>query len=114
MGARIDIAGWGHKDSNGTHAKILQFTYITAITREACRDIYSYDEISSDMMCGTRTHVTACTGDFGGPCIAGRTYGVLSWGKQCGNDTYAVVCTRTFPYNRWISSVTGINITSNI
>nr|ALE15214.1 trypsin-like serine protease precursor [Diatraea saccharalis] len=99
-------AGWGSIEENGPSSRVLQHVNVFTINRNICRQRYSEEAITDNMICagvldeGGRD---ACQGDSGGPMyVQNILVGIISWGYGCGSPSFPGVNTAVSSYTDWI------------
>ncbi|KAG8005891.1 Complement factor I, partial [Nibea albiflora] len=105
------ISGWG-RTADGRSAQVLLWANVSLI--EGCQMFYE-DRFKPGMMCAGDLdgHVDSCQGDSGGPLVCedevGISYlwGIVSWGKKCGEPGFPGVYTQVAHYFEWIRLHTG-------
>lgn len=96
------ITGWGvTTDCLCQASRTLQEASVPVVSNETCREAYSDEKISDNMLCAGYSEGGAdtCGGDSGGPLIVQdrntwRLAGITSWGEGCGEPGYYGVYTR--------------------
>ena len=104
------VAGWGHTSFSGSDSHVLQDVEVNLISQEQCKQMYSDEEITDNMLCaGTEEGgKDACQGDSGGALFvkeAGGRWvapGIVSWGRGCGDKDHPGVYTRIQNFLGWI------------
>ncbi|KAL7374767.1 hypothetical protein ABVT39_006733 [Epinephelus coioides] len=105
------ISGWG-QDGGGIRSSYLQWANVSLI--EDCQRFHN-DSFKPGMLCAGDLDgsVDACEGDNGGPLVCkdelGVSYlwGIVSWGRGCGQPNSPGVYTQVAHYFEWIRSRTG-------
>ncbi|XP_044732074.1 trypsin-4-like, partial [Chrysoperla carnea] len=102
------VTGWGVIDGP-LFPKQLQKVYLDIFTQKRCNESYSENVITlvtPRMICagvngeGDRG---VCGGDSGGPLVSkNKLHGIVSWGNECGGNTYPAVFTRVTAIRQWI------------
>ena len=84
-------------------------TRVPLISYEQCVKIYPGILRNDLHSCYGGAGHDACTGDSGGP-LGDRTtvYGIVSFGKGCGEPNVPGVYTRISAYRTWIREMTNI------
>ncbi|MDM8525452.1 serine protease [Desulfococcaceae bacterium HSG8] len=97
------VIGWGVTDDCWfcEASETLQQASVPIVSDQACRESYSNEEITDNMLCAGYSEggTDTCSGDSGGPLIVqeGDTWrlaGITSWGDGCGEPGYYGVYTR--------------------
>lgn len=106
------VSGWGATYYGGSGSDQLLSAELNIIDNQSCSQQLNFQIPNSSICAGQPYRASACNGDSGGPFIVaygGSFYsiGIVSWGEQCMSST---VFTRTYYYNNWISSNTGIRL----
>ncbi|XP_054457876.1 complement factor I-like isoform X2 [Anoplopoma fimbria] len=106
------VSGWGEPIAGGRMSQVLQWASMSLI--EDCHRFHN-DSIKPGMICADDQdgRAGACEGDNGGPLVCedelGVSYlwGVVSWGKGCGQPGSPDVYTQVAHYFEWIRLHTG-------
>uniref|UniRef100_A0A3Q3WZP9 trypsin n=1 Tax=Mola mola TaxID=94237 RepID=A0A3Q3WZP9_MOLML len=104
------ISGWGR--TAGMSSRFLLWANVSLIAD--CQRFYK-DSFKPGMMCAGDLNgsVDSCQGDSGGPLVCqdelGVSYlwGIVSWGKNCGEPGFPGVYTQVSHYFDWIRIHTG-------
>uniref|UniRef100_A0A8C4S503 trypsin n=1 Tax=Erpetoichthys calabaricus TaxID=27687 RepID=A0A8C4S503_ERPCA len=101
------VSGWGYTNFAEKQASIvLRTVNIPIISPVECNGSSSFNGyITSKMLCAGYNDggKDACKGDSGGPLVCeGRVYGIVSWGKSCGEAHYPGVYTAVAQFRTWI------------
>ncbi|XP_068997562.1 trypsin-3 [Embiotoca jacksoni] len=101
------VSGWGYTSPNGGQIPAtLRTVKLPIISTEKCNSSESFNgSITENMLCAGYSvgGKDACQGDSGGPLVCdGRVYGVVSWGKGCGEAQFPGVYTAVSKFRRWI------------
>lgn len=97
------VSGWGWTDI-GEYPH-LKYLYMRTLTNQQCLKVWSDLQLDPGQIC-TFTAIAhdVCYGDSGGPLVAnGKQIGIVSFGKQCG-DQLPAVFTRVSSYVEWINN----------
>lgn len=99
------VAGWGMMEGKdrGLH---LRRAKVNPVDRAACKAAYGNPHVTDEMLCSGDREKNHCSGDSGGPYIAGlergaTLLGILSWGDMCDMDRPGVHA-RVLPFRDWI------------
>uniref|UniRef100_UPI00398E5EF6 trypsin n=1 Tax=Pristiophorus japonicus TaxID=55135 RepID=UPI00398E5EF6 len=103
------VSGWGFSSANGRHMpRMLRAVKVPIVSNSRCNHTDSYSgNITANMICAgfTTGGKDSCQGDSGGPLICkGRIYGIVSWGKLCGDERFPGVYTAVAKFRNWIIS----------
>ncbi|XP_072101488.1 trypsin [Mobula birostris] len=101
------VSGWGFVNPNGKFIpRMLRAVRLPILSNSCCNHTDSYNgNITANMICaGFKTGgKDSCQGDSGGPLVCkGRIYGIVSWGKHCGDGRYPGVYTAVAKFRDWI------------
>lgn len=101
------VSGWGYINPNGNVVpRKLRAVRVPIVPNARCNQLGSYNgNITKNMICaGFRAGgKDSCQGDSGGPLVCkGRIYGIVSWGKLCGDGSYPGVYTAVARFRNWI------------
>ncbi|XP_039610877.1 trypsin-3 isoform X1 [Polypterus senegalus] len=107
------VSGWGYTNFAEKQASIvLRTVNIPIISPVECNGSSSFNgHITSKMLCAGYNDggKDACKGDSGGPLVCeGRVYGIVSWGKSCGEAHYPGVYTAVAQFRTWIDEAMQI------
>uniref|UniRef100_A0A8C4S4W8 trypsin n=1 Tax=Erpetoichthys calabaricus TaxID=27687 RepID=A0A8C4S4W8_ERPCA len=107
------VSGWGYTNFAEKQASIvLRTVNIPIISPVECNGSSSFNGyITSKMLCAGYNDggKDACKGDSGGPLVCeGRVYGIVSWGKSCGEAHYPGVYTAVAQFRTWIDETMQI------
>uniref|UniRef100_A0A8C4S5K3 trypsin n=1 Tax=Erpetoichthys calabaricus TaxID=27687 RepID=A0A8C4S5K3_ERPCA len=113
------VSGWGYTNFAEKQASIvLRTVNIPIISPVECNGSSSFNGyITSKMLCAGYNDggKDACKGDSGGPLVCeGRVYGIVSWGKSCGEAHYPGVYTAVAQFRTWIDETMQILTTNSI
>jgi len=105
VGQSVDLAGWGATVMGGDFSPLMMTTTVKIVSRDECKRAYrNYNDIIDTMFCAADKDKDSCQGDTGGPLVLkGIQYGIISWGKDCGNPQYPGVYTDVPSYADWIA-----------
>ncbi|CAK6975389.1 trypsin-3 [Scomber scombrus] len=108
-GRMCRVSGWGFTSpSGGQIPSTLRTVQLPIVSVEKCNSSESFNGlITENMLCAgfTTGGKDACQGDSGGPLVCeGRVYGLVSWGKGCGDAQFPGVYTAVSNYRRWIDN----------
>lgn len=116
-GTTVFMYGWGLTDSSGGYSDFLQSAATFVVDDETCADADLAIGVVFDpttAMCTFSTGVSACSGDSGGPVIAGDSsdrlvvVGITSYGPRgCGLHSVAAWLPGGLT---WIRSTTGLSL----
>ncbi|MCP4344819.1 MAG: trypsin-like serine protease [Desulfobacterales bacterium] len=106
------VMGWGSTIGRGGYAEKLQQVTVPVVSNWTCRNAFSFDEITDNMMCAGYSEggKDACQGDSGGPLIVSdsdiwKLAGIISWGEGCADPDYYGVYTRISNFDfEWIGN----------
>ncbi|XP_048417060.1 trypsin [Stegostoma tigrinum] len=106
-GTLCQVSGWGFVSANGKFIpRILRAVQVPIVSNSKCNHTDSYNgNITTNMICAgfTTGGKDSCQGDSGGPLICkGRVYGIVSWGKLCGDGRFPGVYTAVAKFRSWI------------
>ena len=122
----ILVLGWGITDSDNRTPYVgpLQVAFLKYIPNDICSDsdgfmdgsYASYEGlITESMLCAVSPGTHACSGDSGGPLILKGNndkedvqIGIVSWGFECGNDSFPGVYSRVRNQFSWIQEIVCI------
>lgn len=95
----------------GYHPDIMQWLQKSTISNTACRNRHSLGDrssINSSNLCtDNQNGMGTCTGDNGGPLVAGAAViGIFSWSVPCARGLPDVY-TRVSSYVTWIRTIAG-------
>ncbi|KAI7805591.1 plasminogen activator, urokinase a [Triplophysa rosa] len=116
-GFYCEIAGYGRYQRGGfEYSRHLKMARVELISQSDCQHkYYNEDEVNRYMFCaaGRNWEDDACQGDSGGPlvCEINNTmflFGIISWGKECAEQSNPGVYTKVTKYNQWIAKHTGL------
>lgn len=103
------VTGWG-VNGEMVFPKVLQKVYLDIFTQKSCNESYSANVITlitPRMICagvGGEGDRGVCGGDSGGPLVSkSKLHGIVSWGNECGGNTYPDVFTRVTAIRQWIT-----------
>ncbi|XP_068098426.1 trypsin-like [Hyperolius riggenbachi] len=107
VGTRCLVSGWGTITSPAeNYPNTLQCAEVEIVSESVCKEAYSADEITDDMLCAgiLRGGIDTCQGDSGGPLVCdGKLYGITSWGHDpCAEAGYPGIYTKICNYLDWI------------
>lgn len=112
-GMSVKTIGFGEADDE--YGSILREVELEYVPNLLCSQLYSnvpasdIFPIHESMMCAWKYETSPCYGDSGGPIFApisggGRLQmGVVSWGFECGSETFPGVFARIAPAHDWIT-----------
>lgn len=116
-GTTVFMYGWGLTDASGGYSDLLQSAATFVVDDETCADADLAIGVVFDpttAMCTFSTGVSACSGDSGGPVIAGDSsdrlvvVGITSYGpRSCGLHSVAAWLPGGLT---WIRSTTGLSL----
>ncbi|XP_074538049.1 trypsin [Halichoeres trimaculatus] len=106
-GTMCRVSGWGYTSPTGGQIpSTLRTVRVPIVSTAKCNSSASFNGgITENMLCAGYSigGKDACQGDSGGPLVCeGRIYGVVSWGKGCGDAQFPGVYTAVSKYRRWI------------
>ena len=101
--SRVTVTGFGRTETGEKSAILLQVNLKTV----SCDDTPDYRGITDEtMLCASAPGRDSCQGDSGGPLVLHDgppvLVGIVSWGKQCGDDAHPGVYVRVASYLDWI------------
>ncbi|CAJ1084517.1 trypsin [Xyrichtys novacula] len=108
-GRMCRVSGWGYTSpSGGQIPSTLRTVKLPIVSTQKCNSSESFDgDITENMLCAGYSigGKDACQGDSGGPLVCeGRVYGIVSWGRGCGEAQYPGVYAAVAKYRRWIDN----------
>ncbi|KAH8419649.1 hypothetical protein KR009_000235, partial [Drosophila setifemur] len=105
-GMKCTVLGWGTIIQYGPLPDEVVNGDVELKSNEYCKTVHP-TEIRDGMICAgsQQNHeVDSCQGDSGGPMICNEmVYGIVSFGKGCGEPNSAGVYTDVYFYRQWIS-----------
>ncbi|XP_046404249.1 trypsin-3-like [Ischnura elegans] len=111
-GTMVVISGWGYTSGEGPSAKFLQKVTVPIYDRNECFLDYITDGgITDQMFCAAVKEggKDACQGDSGGPLVTNdKLYGIVSWGRGCGERGYPGVYAKVSSMKAFIAKETGL------
>ena len=120
-GSALTVAGWGTTESASISTNLLK-AEVELSYPQTCRlkSDYVPNWITDNMICAgiDGGGKDACQGDSGGPLFRYlgegnyRLAGIVSWGVGCAQTGYPGVYTRIANFTGWITSHTGIAVSS--
>lgn len=98
------LSGFGKESElSEQQSESLKQVEVPIIESSTCRQLYSPDEISADMLCAGDGSADGCQGDAGSPLVHnGQLVGILSFGRGCGRKGYPSVYTSIPHVYSWI------------
>ncbi|XP_066529404.1 trypsin [Hoplias malabaricus] len=100
------VSGWGFTTPNGGVPTTLRTVTLPIVSNSRCNSTDSLNaSITDNMICAgyAAGGKDACNGDSGSPLVCeGRVYGIVSWGKGCGDPQYPGVYTAVANFRSWI------------
>ncbi|XP_042264377.1 trypsin isoform X1 [Thunnus maccoyii] len=108
-GRACRVSGWGFTSPGGGQIpSTLRTVKLPIVSLEKCNSSESFNgRITANMLCAgySTGGKDACQGDSGGPLVCdGRVYGLVSWGKGCGDAQFPGVYTAVSNFRRWIDN----------
>ncbi len=107
------ISGWGTTTSGlKKGSDNLLYASVALLTNKQCNSQERYGgAITESMVCAGSLGADSCQGDSGGPLTVNTgqstlLYGIVSWGKGCGQPNFPGVYTRVANYSPWIDRQT--------
>ncbi|XP_055596422.1 CLIP domain-containing serine protease B4-like [Uranotaenia lowii] len=103
--------GWGnteHKNSTYEYGSRYKLEVkLNGVNITYCKEVYDEDFLESQMCAGAEKGKDTCQGDSGGGLVAQvdgyyYEYGIVSWGRGCGQRDIPGVYTRVASYLDWI------------
>lgn len=109
-GTAATSAGWGVTTTNGPVSNDLRSVELPLATTSACRQDFGDAFDARTMICAGGEGRAPCSGDSGGPLLAGGVQiGVVSFGSHpCGSPGVPDVFMRMSAYASWVADVTGV------
>lgn len=108
-GVWLNVTGWGVTKNSKESSDELRMASVPSVNHEACNEAYKWvGGITDRMMCAglKKGGKDACQGDSGGPLYTnGTLYGVVSWGKGCGEPNYPGVYGKVSAVVDWIREI---------
>uniref|UniRef100_A0A3B4A9B8 trypsin n=1 Tax=Periophthalmus magnuspinnatus TaxID=409849 RepID=A0A3B4A9B8_9GOBI len=107
-GQLCEVSGWGSTslDSELRTSPALRTVWVSVVSSERCNSSQSFNgSITQNMICaGSKTGgKDACQGDSGGPLVCrSQVFGLVSWGRSCGEARFPGVYTSVSEYRDWI------------
>ncbi|XP_072309042.1 trypsin-like [Eucyclogobius newberryi] len=107
-GQLCEVSGWGFTsyESEQGASPALRTVQVSAISSARCNSSRSFNgSITRNMICaGSRDGgKDACEGDSGGPLVCrSQLFGLVSWGRSCGQARFPGVYTNVSRYRQWI------------
>ncbi|XP_032515171.2 trypsin, alkaline C-like [Danaus plexippus] len=113
----LSASGWGANQFQGQISEVLHQVDVNLINQQSCVERYAklkeipgkenWPDVTPEMMCTGALNVGnkgSCKGDEGGPVIHGGNVvvGIISWGFECGQNSYPSVNVRVSSYANWI------------
>ncbi len=100
---RVTVTGFGRTEDGSASSQLLQVN----LTTVACDDTPAYRGKTDDnMLCASGPGRDSCQGDSGGPLVLRDgppvLVGLVSWGKECGDEEHPGVYVRVASYLDWI------------
>jgi secreted trypsin-like serine protease len=100
---RVTVTGYGTTEDGGVSTQLLQVNLVTV----ACDDTPDYrGKTDENMLCASAPGKDSCQGDSGGPLVLHDgppvLVGIVSWGKECGDEAHPGVYVRVASYLDWI------------
>ncbi|XP_046403908.1 trypsin-3-like [Ischnura elegans] len=111
-GTMVVISGWGDLSEEGPNAKFLQKVTVPVYDQNECALAYIMSGgITDQMFCAgvKEGGKDACQGDSGGPLVFNdKLYGIVSWGRGCGERGYPGVYAKVSSMKAFIAKETGL------
>ncbi|XP_042867708.1 transmembrane protease serine 9-like [Penaeus japonicus] len=108
--AKTAIAtGWGKLQEDGEESEVLQEVELPIVPLEVCKEQYSSQRMTEDVVCAGEEGKDACQSDSGGPLAVAmpdgswHLLGITSWGRGCARAGYPGVFVRVPSYLSWIA-----------
>lgn len=96
---RVTVTGFGTTEDGGVSTQLLQVNLLTV----PCD---SLDDTYETNLCASAPGRDSCQGDSGGPMVlhdgSPVLVGIVSWGKECGDESHPGVYVRVASYLDWI------------
>jgi secreted trypsin-like serine protease len=103
----LQILGFGNTSRSGyVYPRFLQTALVEELPGYECQALGGpYNFVMERQICAIAPTTDSCDGDSGGPLILDKKlYGIVSWGRGCGNASQPGVYTRVAAYEDWIQA----------